>query len=212
MPAIRLIEHRIPTYPWATPRAAKLPLYMEEEKSWQVENLPKMVDAGIIIKYMSPWSARTKFPRKTSGKLRMVHNFMPINTATIKINYPLRRIEPVIANLSKKRWKVFFKVDAANGYWAVPLAIEHSFKTGFNSILGQFYYLRMGQGLIGAPGTYSKLKDLAMGAIPEPSSEAALTSLPGVGFEYFMDDDAAATENINNMVSFLHQHYFPRLA
>ncbi|WP_217551352.1 hypothetical protein, partial [Pantoea sp. GbtcB22] len=51
-----------------------------------------------------------------------------------------------------------------------------------------------------------------MGAIPEPSSEAALTSLPGVGFEYFMDDDAAATENMNNMVSFLHQHYFPRLA
>ncbi|KAJ8175493.1 hypothetical protein LV161_008779 [Aspergillus fumigatus] len=212
MPATRLVEHRIPTYPWATPRAAKLPLYTEEEKSWQVENLPKMVDAGIIIECMSPWSARTKFPRKTSGKLRMVHNFMPINAATIKMNYPLRRIEPVIANLSKKRWKVFFKVDAANGYWAVPLAIEHSFKTGFNSILGQFCYLRMGQGLTGAPGTYSKLKDLAMGAIPEPSSEAALTSLPGVGFEYFMDDDAAATENMNNMVSFLHQHYFPRLA
>lgn len=32
MPATRLVEHRIPTYPWATPRAAKLPLYTEEEK------------------------------------------------------------------------------------------------------------------------------------------------------------------------------------
>lgn len=67
----------------------------------------------------------------------------------------------------------------------------------------------MGQGLTGAPGTYSKLKDLAMGAIPEPLSEAALISLPGVGFKYFIDDDTAITENINNIVSFLHQHYFP---
>lgn len=95
-----------------------------------------MVNAGIIIKCMSPWSAHTKFPRKTLGKLWMVYNFMLINAATIKMNYPLQRIEPVIANLSKKRWKVFFKVDMANGYWAVPLAIKYLFKTGFNSILG----------------------------------------------------------------------------
>jgi hypothetical protein len=63
----------------------------------------------------------------------MVHNYMPINAATIKMNYPLRRIEPVIANLSKHQWKVFFKVDAANGYRAVTLAAEHSFKTGFTT-------------------------------------------------------------------------------
>lgn len=75
-----------------------------------------MVDVGIIIKYMSPWSACTKFLRKTLGKLWIVHNFMLINTATIKMNYSLWRIEPVIANLLKKQWKVFFKVDTANGY------------------------------------------------------------------------------------------------
>jgi hypothetical protein len=75
-----------------------------------------MVNIGIIIKYMSPWSAHTKFLRKTLGKLRMVHNFMLINTATIKMNYLLWRIEPVITNLLKKQWKVFFKVDVANRY------------------------------------------------------------------------------------------------
>jgi hypothetical protein len=51
-----------------------------------------------------------------------------------------------------------------------------------------------------------------MGVIPKLLSKATLTSLPGVGFEYFIDDDAAATKNINNIVSFLHQHYFPQLA
>ena len=62
----------------------------------------------------------------------------------------------------------------------------------------------MGQGLTGALETYSKLKDLAIGVIPKPLSEAALTSLLGVGFKYFIDNDAAVTENINNIVSFLH--------
>jgi hypothetical protein len=99
MPATRLVKHHIPTFPWAILRAARLPLYTEEERIWQVKNLPKMVDAGIIIKCTSPWSAHTKFPRKPSGKLQIVHNFMPINAVIIKMNYPLQRIELVILNL-----------------------------------------------------------------------------------------------------------------
>jgi hypothetical protein len=72
---------------------------------------------------------------------------------------------------------VFFKVNAVNRYWAVPLAIKHLFKTGFNLILRQFCYLRMGQGLTRALGTYSKLKDLIIGPIPKPHSESVLVAL-----------------------------------
>jgi hypothetical protein len=54
MPATRLVEHRIPTFPWTTPRAAKLPLYTEEEKKWQLQNLPRMAEAGIIVECTSP--------------------------------------------------------------------------------------------------------------------------------------------------------------
>jgi hypothetical protein len=70
----------------------------------------------------------------------------------------------------------------------------------------------MGQGLTGAPGTYSKLKDLAMGPIPKPHSEPALVALQEVAFEYFMDDDAGAAESMADIITFLHIHYFPRLA
>lgn len=30
--------------------------------------------------------------------------------------------------------KVFFKADAANGYWAIPLAEEHCYKTAFHTV------------------------------------------------------------------------------
>lgn len=73
---------------------------------------------------------------------------------TVKMNYLLRRIEPILNSLTRSEWKVFLKTDAANGDWAVPLAPGHAYKTGFQTVLGQDCYLRMGQGLTVAPGTY----------------------------------------------------------
>lgn len=150
-----------------------MPLYTEEEVAWQYKNIPAMEDAGIVCPCISPWCAKTKFPRKHSGALRMVHQYIPINSATIKMNYPMRRIEPILNRLSNKKWKIFFKADAANGYWAVPLALEHAYKTSFVTVLGQYCYLCIGQGLTGAPGTYSRLINIAMGEIPAPFPEPA---------------------------------------
>lgn len=44
------------------------------------------------------------------------------------MNYPMRRIEPILNMMAQGKWNFFFKADAANGYWAVPLAIEHAYK------------------------------------------------------------------------------------
>ncbi|KAL3247644.1 hypothetical protein ABHI18_012339, partial [Aspergillus niger] len=214
MPVTRLVTHRIPTYPWVRPKASKLALYNQEEIEWQRTNLPPMVEARIIRGCISPWSAKTKFPPKPSGTgLRMVHQFIPLNAATIKSNYPMKRIEPILMKMAKFELKVFFKADAANGYWAVPLAEEHAYKTAFSTIYGQYCYLRMGQGLTGAPATYTRLKDIAMGAIPEPCSELPVSeSDPKVEFDHFMDDDTGGAASVEDLLDFLHSQYFPRLA
>ena len=78
-----LIEHRIPTYADAIPKISKPMLYTGEEIKWQPKHIPEMIEAGIITQCDSPWAARTRFPRKASGNLRMVHAFIPINDATI---------------------------------------------------------------------------------------------------------------------------------
>lgn len=119
-------------------------------------------------------SAKTKFPKKADYvpgvklSLRMVHQYIQLNAATIIFNYPMKRMESIVNTFGQKKWKVYFKADAANGYWAIPLAKEHAYKTAFHCIFGQYCYLRMGQGLTGAPGTYVRLKDLVTGQIPEP--------------------------------------------
>ena len=88
--------------------------------------------------------------------------------------------------------------------------------------MGQFCYNVMGQGLSGAPHTYSRLKDIAMGIIPAPNTEPLILGegvSPSlgweghgdVGFAYFMDDDYGAAETMEGMIAFLQYHYFSRL-
>ena len=144
----------------------------------------------------------------------MVHVYVPINAATVSNSYPMRRMELVLNSLKQPRLVVYFQADAANGYWAVPLAQEHAYKTAFGTHRGQYHYLRMGQGLSGAPQTYTRLKDTMAGPIPAPHSEPALETLAGdeESFQYFMDDDFGAFKTFYDQWRFLHLAYFPRLA
>jgi len=142
----------------------------------------------------------------------MVHVFCPINEVTMLSGYPMKRIEPVVNNLMQSRFNCYFQADAANGYWAVAMYPPHAYRTAFSTHNGQWQYLRMGQGLAGAPQTYARLKDIFGGEIPEPYPEPCLDKCTTGAFEYFVDDDFGAFPDFKTQWDFLHDHYFPRLA
>ena len=100
MPVTDLVIHTIPTYSNMRPYKSKEKLYTPKEVQWQRENIAKLLKAGVISYCDSPWSARTKHPVKKDGSLHMVNIFCPINDATIKSNYPMKRIEPIVNLLS----------------------------------------------------------------------------------------------------------------
>jgi hypothetical protein len=212
LPATDLVTHKIPTVP-AKPVRVKEGLYTQKEIAWQHENIPKMISAGIITYANSPWSAKSKFPDKKNGKLRMVHSYCPINDVTIKTNYPMKRSEPIINILSMPKFKNFWWTDGANGYWAVPMHRPHAYKSAFSCVLGQFAYLRMGQGLTGAPHTYAQLKDIMSGPIPAPHAEEPISGDSGdAAFMSFFDDDMGAGVSFEAQWDFLHHKYFPRVS
>jgi hypothetical protein len=72
----------------------------------------------------------------------------------------------------------------------------------------------MGQGLTGSSGTYARLKDILTRPIPAPNPEPALSQamLGRSAFEHFVDDDGGGADTMQNLIEFLHTHYFPRLA
>lgn len=214
-----LIEHSIDLEAHARPIKTSLPRYTAEEREFANRIFPELEDAGIIVRRSSPWGHRTKFPpkKKDSPLLRVVHNFIPVNSFTIKSGYPMHHLEEVINTLIKPHFIVFFSSDASNGYWAIPMKWSDINKTGFIAPNGQWVYLRMGQGLKGGPHTYAQFSDLVFGPLPANSAGVArMPSLIGThgdhAFQVFMDDHAAAATTFEEMFKFLHEEYFPRVA
>ena len=91
-----LIEHHISIYSNSVSVVARSVLYIAEEIQWQKDNLPALIEVGIITSCHSPWSARSRFFRKFNGTLRMVHVFCKLNDVTIKANHSMRRLESIL--------------------------------------------------------------------------------------------------------------------
>ena len=190
--------------------------------------IPEML--GTIIELgVSPWAVNTTWISKKEtlvdavGRwpLRMVHTYCPLNNVTMKTEYPIKQIEPILDDLSRPGRRYFFSKDAVYRFYAVPIHPPHAYKTAFNSISGQFYYTRMPMGLTITPATYARLKDMTFGPIaalnPEPSVTAAIMEAREgekarkVGFRYFFDDDYEAADTFEDMLWFLNNWYFPRI-
>ena len=162
MPTTDLVMLTIPTYNNARPVRTKEIIYLQREIQWQRENIPKLLKAGVISYCDSPLSAQTKHPLKKDGNLRLVTILCPINRATIKSNYPIKRIQPILNMLSQEEYRRGPKSQAAmNGYYrtawrqygTVLLHYDGSSK-GYREHLIPI-----------------RLKDIAMGIIPEPNAE-----------------------------------------
>ena len=90
------------------------------------------------------------------------------------------------------------------------LALKYIYKTKFSTILGQFCYQRIEQGLTEAPEIYSRLKDLALGFISSLSAESVLAEELSTIVEYFLDNDQEISDTISEIIDFLHNYYFLR--
>lgn len=224
-----LIEHAIILEPGAKPYRARIPLYTEEEINFCKRLLPKMEEAGLIFRCDSEWGARTKFPLKPradtlpkESRLRMVHNFIPLNRVTEKSCYPCPRIEQIVYTVLKKGKRYFFTTDAANSYWAIPVRPGDQTKLGFVTPYGMYCYNVMGQGLTGGTHTYSRFRDLVFGAIPEgfcnengikkflAGSESLIGDSGEIAFDGMIDDSYGSATTFEAMFQFLHTQFFPR--
>ena len=68
----------------------------------------------------------------------------------------------------------------------------------------------MRQGLTEALRTYAQLKDLVMSEIPEPDSELTFENINSerTMFAHFVNNDVDEADTFENLLIFLHNHYF----
>lgn len=100
------------------------------------EEIAKMLEMDVIRPSKSPWSSAIVLVTKKDGATRFCVDYRRVNDLTIKDVFPLPRIDDMLAALSGM--VMFSTLDAASGYWQVPMHPESISKTAFICTEGLF--------------------------------------------------------------------------
>ncbi|KAL3992407.1 methyl-CpG-binding domain protein 2 [Sarotherodon galilaeus] len=124
-------------------------------------HLQGLLAAGIIRESRSPYASPIVLARKKTGRLRMCVDYRTLNRRTVPDQYTVPRIDEALDCLSGSRW--FSVLDLRSGYYQIPMAEEDKEKTAFICPLGFFQFERMPQGITGAPATFQRVMEKAVG-------------------------------------------------
>ena len=150
------IEHTIPT--GDTPPARVPPRRINRQFAHIEEEITrKLLEKNLIAPASSEYCAAPVLLRKKQGGYRYAIDYRLLNSRTLKLVHPLTRIEDCLDFLQGN--KIFSRLDAAQGYWQIPMAAQDAHKTAFQNRFGCFLWKVMPNGLQGASRTYSLMME-----------------------------------------------------
>jgi hypothetical protein len=130
---------------------------MSEEKVKAVEaEVQRLQDAKVIREVKYPvWLANTVPVRKKNGKWRMCVDFIDLNKACKKDDFPLERVDKIVDDAANS--EMLSLLDMFSGYHQLRVRREDEEKTSFITTFGTFCFVRMLEGLKNAGCTFSRM-------------------------------------------------------
>lgn len=147
------VQHEIPVRDMEPIRSRPYRLTWEEEAHLMKE-VTRLLDLGLISPSNGQWTSPIFFVKKKDGQLRLVVDYRKLNERTIKDAYPLPQIDNLLDSMGGARF--FSTLDAASGYWQIPMTQEASERSGFVCPFGTFTWNVMSFGLTSAPSTFQR--------------------------------------------------------
>src|SRR5699024_2147474 len=89
----------------------------------------KLLACGAIRASTSPWASAVVLVPKKDGTTRFCVDYRAVNAVTVKDVHPLPNIADMLAALDGARY--FTALDAASGYWQIPMEESSVPKTAF---------------------------------------------------------------------------------
>ncbi|XP_036433704.1 uncharacterized protein LOC118812695 [Colossoma macropomum] len=124
-------------------------------------HLQELLAAGIIKESRSPYASPIVIARKKNGSVRMCIDYRTLNNRTIPDQYTTPKIDDALDCLAGSKW--FSVLDLRSGYYQIAMAEGDKEKTAFICPLGFYQFERMPQGIMGAPATFQRLMEKAVG-------------------------------------------------
>ena len=139
----------------------------------------------------------------------MIHIFNSINNVIVKINYFMKRIKFIIQNLKNCLFVMFFQTNAFNKYYVVFMFVSHVYRTRFLSTIEYYCYFKMKQNFIEVFETYFNIqtKNILFSNFESTFSNVSKNTM----FSHFMNNEFNETKTFDDLMRFLHFHYFSRL-
>ena len=156
-------EHYIQTLPGRGPLTSKLRPTSPAHRRVIREEVAKMVEHGVIRQSSSPWSSPIVLVKKKDGTVRFCVDFRKLNDITIKDAFPLPRTSDLLESFQGAKY--FSTLDAAAGYWQVPLNENAIPKSAFICSEGLYEFLKMPFGLCNAPATYQRIMNVLLAGL-----------------------------------------------
>lgn len=124
-------------------------------------HLQDLLKAGIIKESRSPYASPIVVARKKNGSVRMCIDYRTLNNRTVPDQYTTPRIDDALDCLTGSKW--FSVLDLRSGYYQIAMSETDKEKTAFICPLGFYQFERMPQGITGAPATFQRLMEKAVG-------------------------------------------------
>lgn len=124
-------------------------------------HIQQLLAAGIVKESRSPYASPIVVVRKKDGSIRMCIDYRTLNSRTIPDQYTTPRIDDALDCLTGSKW--FSVLDLRSGYYQIPMSEQDKEKTAFICPVGFYQFERMPQGITGAPATFQRLMEKAVG-------------------------------------------------
>ena len=131
-------------------------MFAQERDKAIAEEVHKLQKAEFIREvYYLDWLANVVIVKKANGKWRMCVDFMNLNKAYPKDNYPFSQIDILVDSTARHQLLSF--MDTFSGYNQIKLEEADLEKTSFVTSQGLFCYKVMSFDLKNAGATYQRL-------------------------------------------------------
>jgi hypothetical protein len=151
-----VIEHSLNVDPSFRPRKQRLQKMSDNKAESARNEVKRLLSAGVIREVKYPeWLANTVMVKKANSKWRMCIDFIDLNKACPKDEFPLPRIDSLVDAAASS--ELMSLLDCYSGYHQIWMKKEDEPKTSFITPSGTYCYLRMPEGLKNAGGSFSRM-------------------------------------------------------
>jgi hypothetical protein len=156
----KLYQHRINTGTNLPISTNLFPMNQAKRKLFD-ETFFELIKYDVIERSKSPWSANSFIVPKPDGSQRFVINYKPLNAITVPDQYPMSRMDDMLAILGQSKY--FSTFDLAKGFYQISMSEEDKEKTAFISHHGLWQFKRLAMGLRNSPATFVRCIDQVLG-------------------------------------------------